>query len=70
MSSLVLTLTLAFVVTVFAILLLAISWLITGKLKIRGGTCGRDPTKKQAEDENCGTKTSCLLCKNPDDKEK
>jgi len=67
MSSLILTLTLAFVVTVIAILLLAISWLITGKSKIRGGTCGRDPTKKQPEDEDCGTKTSCQLCKKPDD---
>jgi len=49
----------AFVVIVFAIALLAIGWLFTGKTRI--DRCGKDPTKKR--DENCEDKTSCSLCK-------
>lgn len=56
MSNLFLTLVIAFVVIVFAIALLAIGWLITGKTKIEKG-CGRDPTKKK--DESC---TICDVC--------
>ena len=46
MSNLFLTLVIAFVIIVFAIALLAIGWLITGKTKIEK-QCGRDPTKKR-----------------------
>lgn len=69
MSTLFLTLAIAFVVVVIALALLGISWLLTGKSKIRPGACGRDPTKKQ-EDDSCGTTTNCHLCKHPEDKSK
>ena len=64
MSNLFLTLVIAFVIIVFAIALLAIGWLITGKTKIEK-SCGRDPTKKQ--DGSCHT---CDLCELPDDSSK
>lgn len=60
MSTLLLTLAIAFIIIVLAIAFLAIGWLITGKSKIQPGACGRDPTKKK-NDEECG-KGSCGLC--------
>jgi hypothetical protein len=59
MSNLFLTLVIAFVIIVFAIALLAIGWLITGKIRIEKA-CGRDPTKKK--DESCHT---CEVCSSP-----
>lgn len=59
MSNLFLTLVIAFVIIVFAIALLAIGWLITGKTKIEKA-CGRDPAKKK--DESCH---ACELCSSP-----
>lgn len=56
MPNLFLTLVIAFVIIVFAIALLAIGWLITGKTKIEKA-CGRDPTKKK--DESCH---ACDIC--------
>ena len=56
MSNLFLTLVIAFVIIVFAIALLAIGWLITGKTKIEK-SCGRDPTQKR--DASCH---ACELC--------
>lgn len=61
MSNLFLTLVIAFVFIVFAIALLAIGWLITGKTKIEKA-CGRDPTKKK--DDQCH---SCEVCTPPRD---
>lgn len=58
MSNLFLTLVIAFVVIVFAIALLAIGWLITGKTRIEKA-CGRDPTKKK--DGSCHTCDVCDL---------
>lgn len=55
-SNLFLTLVIAFVIIVFAIALLAIGWLITGKTKIEKA-CGRDPTMKK--DGSCH---SCEVC--------
>lgn len=69
MDLLLLTLGIAFVVVVLALGLMGISWLLTGKLKMRPGACGRDPTKKQ-DDESCGTTANCQLCKKPEDKKK
>lgn len=60
MSNLFLTLVIAFVIIVFAIALLAIGWLITGKTKIEKA-CGRDPTKKQ--DSGCH---ACEICDSQD----
>lgn len=59
MSNLFLTLVIAFVIIVFAIALLAIGWLITGKTKIEKA-CGRDPTKKK--DDSCH---ACDVCSSP-----
>lgn len=56
MSNLFLTLLIAFVIIVFAIALLAIGWLITGKTKIER-VCGLDSTKKK--DESCQTACDC-----------
>lgn len=59
MSNLFLTLVIAFVFIVFAIALLAIGWLITGKTKIEKA-CGKDPNKKK--DDQCH---SCDVCSTP-----
>ncbi len=64
MPDLFLTLVIAFVIIVFAIALLAIGWLITGKTRLEKG-CGRDPTKKR--DESCHT---CDVCEPSETKEK
>ena len=69
MSTLILTLSIAFVVFMAALALMGISWLLTGKLNIRPGACGKDPTKNR-DDENCGTGVNCQLCKKPDEKKK
>lgn len=70
MDGLFLTLAIAFVITLVALGLMGISWLLTGKLKIRPGACGRDPTKKQSDEEGCGTDVNCSLCKKTEDKKK
>jgi hypothetical protein len=70
MSSLLLTLGIAFVVVLIALACMGISWLITGKLKMRPGACGRDPTKKRDDEEGCGTNVNCQLCKKPEEKKK
>lgn len=61
----ILTIIIAFIITLIAVGLLAISWLLTGKSKIKLGSCGRDPTNK---DENCAENKgiSCILCKRKD----
>jgi len=67
MPSLPLTLAIAFVVVMLALALMGISWLITGKLKIRPGACGRDP-RSLRDDKECGTGANCHLCEKPDGK--
>lgn len=69
MSTLLLTIILAFVVVVIAICGLAIGWLLKGKSNIQAGACGRDPTKKQ-NDKSCGTKSTCSLCEDKETKTK
>lgn len=64
MATLTLTLAIAFVIIMAALALMGISWLITGKLKMKPGACGRDPTKKM-DDESCGTGVNCHLCEKP-----
>lgn len=67
MSTIVLTIIIAFIIVLLAVGLLAIGWLITGKSKIRPGACGRDPTKKR--NESCeDDKASCGLCEKKDSK--
>jgi len=67
MSSLITTILIAFVLVVIAVASLAISWLITGKIGIRAGSCGRVPTQKK--DEKCGSsqEMTCPLCEKPED---
>jgi len=62
MSSLLLTLGIAFLIVLISIGLLAIGWLISGKSRIRAGACGRDPHKNREDKEGCGTSISCQLC--------
>lgn len=50
----------ALILIVVALLMIGLSWLVTGKQKIKGGSCGRLPKKEK--DETCGTKESCRLC--------
>lgn len=69
MSTLLLTLGLAFIIVIIAIGFLAISWLVKGKSSLRPGACGRDPNKKR--DDTCDPeKTSCHLCKRLDEDKK
>lgn len=67
MSTLTLTIFLAFVFVMLAMVGLGIGWLLTGKSILKAGACGRDPNKK-VKDEDCGKTSSCGLCKKPDDK--
>lgn len=62
MSSLILTISIAFVIVALALLSLGIGWLITGRSKIQAGACGRDPTKKRDEESECGHQRHCSLC--------
>jgi hypothetical protein len=61
MDNFLLTMFLAFIIIVVALIFLALSWFFKGKSCIRAGSCGRDPTKKQ-DDESCGTQKTCGLC--------
>lgn len=65
MENLLQTILFAGVFVIIALCLLGLGLLITGKQKIKGGTCGRDPNK--TKDDSCGTpRSGCSLC-NPDD---
>lgn len=69
MSTIVLTVMIAFIIVMVAVGLLAIGWLVTGKSKIKAGACGRDPNKNK--DETCSDDSnniSCGLCKKKDSK--
>lgn len=68
MDNLIITVTIAFVMVFICLCLLGISWLITGKSRIKPGACGKTPT--QNKNNECGDITSCDLCKKPDDKER
>ncbi|CDR33676.1 hypothetical protein [Criblamydia sequanensis] len=54
------TLGVAFILFLIALALIGISLLLTGKLKIKPGSCGRDPTKNR--NNNCGSASHCVLC--------
>lgn len=60
MSTLIITLLVAFVATVSAITLLAIGWLISGRSRMVRGGCGMDP--KKLRDGQCGNAHNCSLC--------
>lgn len=68
MTTLIVTIIIAFVLTMIAIVGLAISWFITGKSSIIKGACGMDPNR--IRDSRCGTPTiHCELCENTKPKE-
>lgn len=67
METLVTTLAVSFIIVVFAVVLLGVGWILTGKSKLRLGQCGRDPNKSRNE-EGCGTNSTCSLCEKPEDK--
>ena len=58
MPDLVLTLLLAFVVSLLAVAGLGIGWLLKGKPLKRG--CGQSP--KMLKDSDCGENKTCPLC--------
>lgn len=61
MSTLLLTLGIAFVAFLAAMALLGIGWLLSGKSRIIRGACGMDP--KKLRDKKCGTtEIHCDLC--------
>ncbi|CCB85988.1 MULTISPECIES: hypothetical protein [Parachlamydia] len=66
MSDFTTTLIIAFFAIIVALLLLGLGWLLTGKSKIKPGSCGRDPTQKK--DNECGDQFSCTLCDKNDEK--
>lgn len=62
------TLLVAFIVVLIALALLGIGFLITGKVKIKPGCCGKNPHQKKENDKECGgDQSSCDLCKKPSD---
>lgn len=63
-----LTIGIAFIVVIIAIGLMGISWLLTGRLKMRPGACGRNPHQDRNGEAGCGTTASCFLCKKPQEK--
>jgi hypothetical protein len=60
MSTLMVTLLVAFIATVLAIASLAIGWLISGRSRIVRGSCGMDPHRRR--DKHCGNEAHCSLC--------
>jgi hypothetical protein len=60
MSTLMITLLVAFIATVFAITCLAIGWLISGRSRIVRGSCGMNP--KRPQDASCGKDVHCAIC--------
>ena len=68
MSTLFVTLIIAFILVVLSIAALSIGWLVSGKSRIARGSCGTDPTKQRQKD--CGTETKCGLCEKPEEQKK
>lgn len=60
MSTLLLTLCLAFAIVIIAVGLLGIGWLVTGRARLQLGACGRAPHQKPGNE--CGTGRTCSLC--------
>jgi hypothetical protein len=63
MSTLLFTIILSVILVILAILALAIGWIITGKVTLKRGSCGYDPTQLKKKKEECGTEDpSCPIC--------
>lgn len=63
MSTLITTIILALIIVIICLGFLGLGALLTGKSKIKLGSCGRDPTKK-----DCGEKKSCGVCEDDEHK--
>lgn len=70
MSQLLITLGIAFALITLGILLMGIGWVITGKSKLKGGMCGRAPSKKNDPETECNRQTGCGICGKQDDNQK
>lgn len=70
MSTLLLTISIAFVIVIAAVTALGIGKLLTGRSKLQIGACGRDPNKKRDDNSGCGTKSQCSLCDQDDKHDK
>ncbi|MBS0622038.1 MAG: hypothetical protein JSR80_03665 [Verrucomicrobia bacterium] len=67
MSTFVVTLIVTVILAALALVGLCIGLILTGKPKIKRGSCGYDPTKKR--DPSCGKNVKCPLCEeDPDDR--
>lgn len=66
MSTLILTLMIAFILVVLAIAALSVGWLFSGKSKIVRSASGSDPNKLR--EKECGTDTKCGMCETEIDK--
>jgi hypothetical protein len=64
MTTFLYTILFAIILIILGLLALGIGWLITGRQKLKRGTCGYDPNqlKKQKEQEQCGKDPSCPVC--------
>lgn len=60
MSSFLVTVILTVILVALAIVGLSIGLILTGKSRIRGGSCGMIPGKKR--DASCDDQPSCGLC--------
>jgi len=69
MLNLVTTLGITFVLFILALSLLGVSWLFTGKSRLRIGMCGRVPTQIRNKDKGCGTQHTCGICGNSEKSE-
>lgn len=69
MNMTLITLGIAFFIVLLCLILLGISWIFTGKSRLRVGMCGKDPTKKRSNDAGCETKNTCGICGKSNDTE-
>lgn len=54
------TIIVAFALFLIALVLISSGLILAGRSRIRGGSCGRLPSKDK--DDTCGTDQSCNLC--------
>lgn len=62
MSNVLITILIAALVIGGCIVLLSISRLLSGRTRIQGGMCGKDPTKKKESCDDKNDDDSCGLC--------
>lgn len=65
MTSILITLMVAFGLIILAISALSIGWLLSGKSKLTKGACGSDPNKMRSS--GCGNEVKCGICEDEKD---